>query len=106
MCCNPCILICGSRQFQQTPESTVGYENAPDKIICPRCAARTSAMYKVTETYWSICFIPCCHTGSSTPYLVCSNCSFKLGSNEYKKCQCGLYNPKNYSYCPDCGRSN
>ncbi|ORE00048.1 hypothetical protein A0H76_2432 [Hepatospora eriocheir] len=107
MCfCQPCILICGTREFQGRPINIEGYPEPPNKIICPYCSNEGPAVYKTDDNYFSFCFIPCCLIGKSEPFLVCSRCSFKLGTNEYNECRCGTSVSKDQKYCQNCGTNN
>lgn len=103
--CYACCLPMGCIPITRKIEKPEGYEDAPEKMFCPRCGDIGKPVFRKTSNYCCLFFIPCIPCGSGSTFLSCPNCDFSTGKITGETCSsCHVTTASESSYCPNCGK--
>ncbi|KAF9762807.1 hypothetical protein NGRA_1733 [Nosema granulosis] len=87
-------------------ERPENFDRLPDVIFCPHCSKKTKPMYRRDVYCFSLCFIPLCPCGTSSPYMACSSCNSRVNLSKDDTCSnCNVTTPFDADFCPSCGNN-
>merc|ERR1711916_50012 len=87
-------------------DSSSDIETPDVKICCPYCGEITKLEFKEEKTYFSMCGYNLFPFDKTDPFLCCKKCETNLHGKSFEKCKCGVSFPKEYAYCPICGKTD